>query len=61
MVVCIEAGQSLDQAMARTVEELSQAQPEISDELAVVVLEQRAGRPRIDAWRHLAERTASTA
>ena len=33
------------------------AKPEISDELGVVVLEQRAGRPRADAWKHFAERT----
>ena len=58
LVICMEAGQSLDQATARTTQELSRAQPEICDELAVVVLEQRAGRARADAWRHLAERTA---
>jgi tight adherence protein C len=57
LVICIEAGLSLDQATARTAEELHNAQPELSDELNVVVLEQRAGRPRADAWKHLAERT----
>jgi tight adherence protein C len=57
LVICMEAGQSLDQATARTTDELSRAKPEISDELGVVVLEQRAGRPRADAWRHFAERT----
>ena len=58
MVICIEAGQSLDQATVRTAEELRAAQPAISDELGVVVLEQRAGRARTDAWRQFAERTA---
>jgi tight adherence protein C len=57
LVICIEAGLSLDQATARTAEELSKAQPELCDELTVVVLEQRAGRPRSEAWKHLAERT----
>jgi tight adherence protein C len=57
LVICIEAGLSLDQATSRTAEELKGSQPELSDELTVVVLEQRAGRPRADAWRHLAERT----
>jgi tight adherence protein C len=57
LVICIEAGLSLDQATARTAEELSGAQPELCDELTVVVLEQRAGRPRAEAWKHLAERT----
>jgi tight adherence protein C len=57
LVICIEAGLSLDQATARTAVELKAAQPELCDELGIVVLEQRAGRPRSDAWRHLAERT----
>ncbi len=57
LVICIEAGQSLDQATARTSEELRLAQPAITDELNVVVLEQQAGRPRADAWSHFAERT----
>jgi tight adherence protein C len=57
LVICIEAGLSLDQATARTSEELKDAQPELCDELYLVVLEQRAGRPRGDAWKHLAERT----
>jgi len=58
LVICIEAGLSLDQATARTAEELKTAQPELCDEFGVLVLEQRAGRARSDAWKHLAERTA---
>ena len=57
LVVCIEAGLSLDQATMRTAEELALAQPALCDELGVVVLEQRAGRARTDAWKHLATRT----
>jgi len=57
LIICIEAGLSLDQATARTSVELVLAQPELCDELNVVVLEQRAGRARSEAWRHLAERT----
>jgi tight adherence protein C len=57
LVICMEAGQSLDQATARTGEELRWAQPQLSDELGVVVLEQRAGRARADSWKHFAERT----
>lgn len=57
LVICIEAGQSLDQATFRTAEELHLAWPAITDELGVVVLEQRAGRPRTDAWKNFAERT----
>jgi tight adherence protein C len=57
LVVCIEAGLSLDQATVRTTEELRTAHPAICDELGIVVLEQRAGRPRSDAWKQLADRT----
>ncbi|MCL5263235.1 MAG: type II secretion system F family protein [Acidobacteria bacterium] len=57
LVICVEAGLSLDQALARTSKELGVAHPELSDELNLVVLEQAAGSVRGDAWRHLAERT----
>jgi tight adherence protein C len=57
LVICIEAGLSLDQATARTAVELKKAQPEMCDELGLVVLEQRAGRPRGEAWKHMSERT----
>ena len=57
LVICIEAGLSMDQATARTADELRLAQPAICDELGIVVLEQRAGRARSDAWRQFAERT----
>jgi len=57
LVICMEAGLSLDQATARSAQELSQSQPELCDELNIVVLEQRAGRARSDAWKNMAERT----
>lgn len=57
LVVCLEAGLGMDQATSRTTQELANTHPIISDELDVLVLEQRAGRPRADAWRNLAERT----
>jgi len=57
LIICIEAGLSLDQATVRTAQELRKAQPSLCDELNVVVLEQRAGRPRDETWKHLAERT----
>jgi tight adherence protein C len=57
MVICVEAGLGLDQAMVRVADELKISQPEISEELNLVNLEQRAGRSRADAWRNLAERT----
>jgi tight adherence protein C len=57
LVICIEAGLSLDQATQRTAQELGPSQPILSDELGLVVLEQRAGRPRSEAWKNMAERT----
>jgi tight adherence protein C len=57
LIVCVEAGLSLDQATQRTAEELGKSESHISDELTVVVLEQRAGCARSEAWRHFAERT----
>ena len=57
LVICTEAGLSLDQATARTSAELLNAQPDLCDELGIVVLEQRAGRARSDAWKQMADRT----
>jgi tight adherence protein C len=57
IVICVEAGLSMDKATMRTAEELRISQPAIADELNLVYLEQRAGRPRAEAWKHLGERT----
>jgi tight adherence protein C len=56
LVICIEAGLSMDQAVIRTAQELAAAHPAICDELNIVILEQRAGRPRVDAWKNLSQR-----
>jgi tight adherence protein C len=57
MVICAEAGLGLDQSMMKVAQEMRVSQPEISDEFALVNLEQKAGRPRADALKNLAERT----
>jgi tight adherence protein C len=57
MVVCLEAGLSTDQAAIRSSDEMRFSHPAIADELALVMLEVRAGQPRMHAWKHLAERT----
>ncbi len=57
IVVCVEAGLSMDKATMRTAEELRLSQPAIADELNLVFLEQRAGRPRAEAWKRIGERT----
>jgi tight adherence protein C len=57
IVICVEAGLSIDRATMRTSEELRISQPAIADELNLVYLEQRAGRPRAEAWKHFGDRT----
>ena len=57
MVVCIEAGLGLDQALMRAGQELQASNPVIASEFLQINLEQRAGKPRIEAWQSLAERT----
>ena len=56
-VICVEAGLSLDQAMMRVGDDLSHAHPELSAEFHLFDLETRAGKPRVEALRNLAERT----
>ena len=58
MVVCVESGLGLDQAVMQVAKELEQAHPEISEELAIVNLELKAGKRRAEALRNLADRTA---
>jgi tight adherence protein C len=46
MVVCVEAGLGLDQAIGRVGEEVKRAHPELSDELNILALELRTGVSR---------------
>jgi tight adherence protein C len=57
LVICVESGLSLDKATMRTGEELRLSHPALADEMGLVNLEQRAGRPRADAWSRCADRT----
>lgn len=57
LAICMEAGLGLDQALMRVGGELAGTHPDLSDEFNLISLEQRAGTPRIEAWRHMAERT----
>ena len=56
LAICMEAGLGLDQAIVRVGEELKLSHPELSEELLQINLEQRAGNPRIGAWRSMADR-----
>ncbi|OGR37446.1 MAG: hypothetical protein A2051_07275 [Desulfovibrionales bacterium GWA2_65_9] len=57
LVVCVESGMGLDQAIHRVSEELRASAPVISAELRTMTLEMRAGRQRQQALKDLAERT----
>ena len=57
LVVSVEAGLGLDQAIQRVGAELDFAHPDLSDELRLINLELRAGKGRVDALRNLADRT----
>ena len=57
LVVCIEAGVSLDAAILRVARELSKVHPVLSSELMVVNRKTNAGVPREQALRGLWERT----
>lgn len=57
LVVSVEAGLGLDQAMTRVGTELAFAHPELSEELKLINLELRAGKARAEALRNLADRT----
>ena len=57
LVVSVEAGLGLDQALSRVGQELAFAYPELSDELRLINLELRAGKARSEALRNLADRT----
>lgn len=58
LVVSVEAGLGLDQALQRVAEELAFAHPDLCDELKLVNLELRAGTGRSEALHNLARRTA---
>ena len=57
LVVCVESGLGLDQAILQVSKELEHAHPEISEEFGLVNLELKAGKRRVEALRNLAERT----
>ncbi len=56
LVICMEAGLGIDQAMVRVGEEIRLTSPALADEFQIISREQRAGKPRLDAWRSMAER-----
>jgi tight adherence protein C len=57
LVICVDAGLGLDQAILRVGQELDLSHPDINAEFMQINLEQRAGKPRLEAWKDTAERT----
>ncbi|MEY4697591.1 MAG: hypothetical protein RIT14_2019, partial [Pseudomonadota bacterium] len=56
LLVCVEAGQSLDQSMARVARELGATCPPLAQEFGIVSQEVRAGKDRVSVLRDMSER-----
>ncbi|MFB3855357.1 MAG: type II secretion system F family protein [Vicinamibacterales bacterium] len=57
LIVCLEAGSSMDQAIVKATEELGIAYPALAEEMTLLTTETRAGKPRLEAFKNLAQRT----
>jgi tight adherence protein C len=57
LAICMEAGMGLDQGMVRVGQELKVSHAALSEELLQINFEQRAGMPRIEAWKGFADRS----
>jgi tight adherence protein C len=60
MVVAVEAGLGLDQALQYVSREIEHSHPDLADDLSLVTLEMRAGKRRAEALRNLADRTGES-
>jgi tight adherence protein C len=56
LVICVDAGLGMDQAMLRVGQELGASHPQIFEEFMQINREQRAGKLRLDAWQAMADR-----
>ena len=57
IIVCIEAGSSLDQAIVKASDELEITHRPLAQEMRLITTEIRAGKPRVEAFRNFAART----
>ena len=60
LVVSVEAGLGLDQAIQHVAREIHVSHPQLSEEMQMVTLEMRAGKRRSEAMRNFAERTGES-
>ena len=56
MLVCVEAGQSLDQAINRVAKEIETSYPSLSEEFQIVAYEMKAGKEKSRVLRDMGER-----
>lgn len=56
MLVCVEAGQSLDQSINRVARESRAGYPALADEFEIVSQETKAGKERVQVLKDMAER-----
>jgi tight adherence protein C len=56
LVICMEAGLGIDQALVRVGDEIVLTSPALADEFRIISREQRAGKVRLEAWRSMNER-----
>ncbi|WP_299623542.1 type II secretion system F family protein [uncultured Tateyamaria sp.] len=56
MLVCVEAGQSLDQSITRVANELQASFPALAEEFKVVSYEMKAGKDKVTVLNDMAER-----
>ena len=56
LLVCVEAGQSLDQAITRVAHELRASYPALADEFMVVSFEMKAGKDKITVLNDMGDR-----
>ncbi len=60
MLVCVEAGQSLDQAIQRVSKEVRAGYPALADEFEIVAQEMKAGKDKTSVLRDMSERAGVT-
>ncbi len=56
LVICVDAGLGMDQALLRVAQELSKSHPALQEEFLRINREQRAGKIRLEAWSAMAKR-----
>jgi tight adherence protein C len=56
MLVCVEAGQSMDQSIIRVSKEIRAGFPALADEYEIVAHEMKAGKDRVSVLRDMSER-----